>query len=221
MSSFLRVPNPRNTVLLICDVQERLRAAVHGFDAMNGSIVKMIQAAKLLEMRVLATEQNPKAPEIGLADIPENLYLGLIPKKKVRPTVPLLSPPHLAFSWWALFSMMTPEVESIIAEHKFETAILVGIESHVCVLQTALSLLRSGLGVYVLADAVSSCNRQEVPVALSRMRQAGAVVSTSESIIFELLEPELQAHLELDQGEKSSTATALGTLLDSADKPNS
>jgi hypothetical protein len=42
------------------------------------------------------------APEIGLADIPENLYLGLIPKKKVRPTVPLLSPPHLAFSWWAL-----------------------------------------------------------------------------------------------------------------------
>jgi nicotinamidase-related amidase len=65
------------------------------------------------------------------------------------------------------------------------------------VLQTALSLLRSGLGVYVLADAVSSCNRQEVPVALSRMRQAGAVVSTSESIIFELL------------GELASTDTGI------------
>ncbi|GFZ50120.1 hypothetical protein JCM24511_07873 [Saitozyma sp. JCM 24511] len=198
MSSLLRVPNPRSTVLLICDVQERLRAAVHGFDAMNGSIVKMIQAAKHAGLGVTT-------PEIGLADVPENLNLGVIPKKK--------------------FSMMTPEVESIIAEHKFETAILVGIESHVCVLQTALSLLRSGLGVYVLADAVSSCNRQEVPIALSRMRQAGVMVSTSESIIFELLgdaeNPNFKPVSNLIKAEKNTTAMALGTLLDSADKPNS
>jgi len=57
----------------------------------------------------------------------------------------------------------------------------------VCVLQTALELLRNDIMPYVLADGVSSCNAQEVPIALEAIRQAGGVVTTSESILFRLV----------------------------------
>lgn len=100
--------------------------------------------------------------------------------------------------------MLTPEVRAAIeARSGLDTAILVGIEvshfieatdiahmatqSHVCVLQTTLELLADKMKVYVLADGVSSCNRQEVPIALDRLRHAGAIVTTSESLIFELV----------------------------------
>ena len=65
------------------------------------------------------------------------------------------------------------------------SAIIVGIESHICVTQTALDLLRAGHKVYIIADGVSSCNKEEVPIALARLRSEGAVVTTSESFMYE------------------------------------
>jgi nicotinamidase-related amidase len=60
---------------------------------------------------------------------------------------------------------------------------IVGIESHVCVLQTTLDLLRSGHRVYIISDGVSSANKEEIPIAIARMRQAGAFITTSESFV--------------------------------------
>ena len=60
------------------------------------------------------------------------------------------------------------------------------MQSHVCVLQSTLDLLDEGFDVHVLADGVSSCNKEEVPWALERMRQAGAQITTSESMLFQL-----------------------------------
>jgi isochorismate hydrolase len=54
-------------------------------------------------------------------------------------------------------------------------------------MQTTLDLLRRGITPYVLADGVSSCNKQEIPIALDRLRQAGAVITTSESLLFQLV----------------------------------
>lgn len=65
--------------------------------------------------------------------------------------------------------------------------LLIGIESHVCVLQTATDLLALGHRVYVLADGVSSCHAGERVIALERLRQEGCVVTTSESVIFEMV----------------------------------
>lgn len=101
--------------------------------------------------------------------------------------------------------MALPEVEAILKEKDIQSVVLFGIEvglmnfwpliarlirrfqSHICVVQTALSLLASGTDVHVLADGVSSINAEEVPVALARMRQAGAQITTSESLLYELM----------------------------------
>lgn len=90
----------------------------------------------------------------------------------------------------SLFSMLTPEVKAAfegIAAGEVCQCIVVGIESHICVTQTTIDLLKAGHQVYVLADAVSSCNPEEKPIALARLRAEGAVVTTSESLLYELM----------------------------------
>lgn len=80
----------------------------------------------------------------------------------------------------------TPEVRAGIASlNKRLSCVIVGIESHICVTQTALDLLQDGHKVYIIADGVSSCNKEEVPIALARLRHEGAVVTTSESWMYE------------------------------------
>ena len=87
------------------------------------------------------------------------------------------------------FSMMVPELRFALSSsspHPYQVAI-VGIETHICVTQTALDLIAEGHKVYVLADGVSSCNEGEVGVALKRLAQEGAVVTTSESWLYECM----------------------------------
>lgn len=206
MSRMLKALDRHKTVILVCDVQERFRHAVYGFGAMCSSINRLLRAATMLEIPVITTEQNPRAlgntaTEVGLANLPEHLNLGEFPKTR--------------------FSMLIPAVENIIRDKGFEHVLLVGIESHVCVLQTTLALLRSnpGIGVYVLADAVSSVNRQEIPVAFERLRGAGAVIGTTESVLFELMndssDPLFKPFAMMVKGDKENTKRSLETFLDS------
>jgi hypothetical protein len=85
--------------------------------------------------------------------------------------------------------MWIPEIQKAFGElgPGPKEVVVVGIESHICVTQTTLDLLREGHKVYVIADAVSSCNAQEVPIALARLRAEGAVVTTSESWLYECM----------------------------------
>lgn len=89
------------------------------------------------------------------------------------------------------FSMVTPDLEAQLpVPAKGETpldAIIVGIETHICVTQTTLDLLERGHRVYVIVDGVSSINPEERGVALARLRDAGAVITSSESVLFEAL----------------------------------
>lgn len=116
---------------------------------------------------------------------------------------PLSSHPHFSSS-----SRSTPSEIAIV-----------GIESHICVTQTALDLLAAGHRVYVLADGVSSSNKEEVGVALARLRQAGAVVTTSESWIYECMGdagiPEFKGMVGVVKETMGDTKAALQGLLGS------
>lgn len=103
-----------------------------------------------------------------------------------------------------------------LRDHKIQNVMIVGIESHVCVLQTTLDLLKKGFNVFIIRDAISSCNQQEVPLAIERMRSAGATITTSESALFELMldskHPHFKAISGLIKTEKDSTKAALEAL---------
>jgi hypothetical protein len=114
-----------------------------------------------------------------------------------------------------LFSMVMPEIQGQLPQLQPLDAILVGIETHICITQTTLDLLRLGHRVYILADGVSSVNSEERGVALARLRDAGAIVTTSESIIFEILQDAkndgFKAVNTLVKETKEDTKAALGS----------
>jgi len=154
-----------DTALLVIDVQERLMRKIPGAAALVRNIAFLIDAAGLLHLPVLATEQYPKG-------------LG--------PTVPELAsrlperPDKVAFSSCAIASV----TETLHREAR-PKVVLAGIEAHVCVLQTGLDLLAQGFRVYVPADAVASRYPLDHEMALRRLERAGAIVTTSETAVFE------------------------------------
>lgn len=94
----------------------------------------------------------------------------------------------------SLFSMCTPGVMSALSKSDPESVqggkhdiVIAGIETHICVTQTTVDLIREGYRVYVLADGVSSCNAEERGVALTRLRQEGARIVSSESLMYEIM----------------------------------
>ncbi|MCJ1451164.1 hypothetical protein MMC28_001499 [Mycoblastus sanguinarius] len=116
------------------------------------------------------------------------------------------------------FSMLVPELRFALTStspQPFQVAI-VGIETHICVTQTALDLLAEGHRVYVLADGVSSCHEGERGVALDRLRTEGAIVTSSESWLYECMGDasigEFKAIAGLVKETKESTRDALQTL---------
>ena len=93
--------------------------------------------------------------------------------------------------------------------------ILVGIETHICVTQTTLDLLQLGHRVYIIVDGVSSCNEGERGIALARLQREGAIITTSESVLFELVgdagDKNFRAISLLVKETKESTKDAVAT----------
>ena len=87
------------------------------------------------------------------------------------------------------FSMMIPEMRFALSQRSPEPyqVAIIGIETHICVTQTALDLLAEGHRVYIITDGVSSCNEGERGIALQRLRSEGAIVTSSESFVYECM----------------------------------
>lgn len=158
----------------ICDLQEKFRNAIYEYPKVISTTQKMLKASQILNIPVMATTQMKGKLGETCSE------LGLDAQDGVKTKV------HADKS---AFSMWVPEVQKAFndLEGERKECIIVGIESHICVTQTTLDLLREGHKVYVLADGVSSCNPQEVPIALNRLRAEGAVVTTSESFLYECM----------------------------------
>ena len=158
--------------LVVVDVQEGFRSYA-SFEAVARACAKLVQGTRILGLPRIVSEQYPKglghtAPELELAGEPV-----------VEKTV---------------FSAARAEGFDLAGRTQ---AIVCGIETHVCVSQTVHDLIDRGIEVHVPADAVGSRHRLDYERGLERLERAGAVISTVESVLFELLEragtPEFKA----------------------------
>jgi nicotinamidase-related amidase len=162
----------RRATLIVVDVQEGFRPYTV-FGDVVAACAKLLEAARMLELPALVSEQYPKglghsAPELGVLDEP-----------RIEKTV---------------FSAVRADGFDLAGR---EQAIVCGIETHVCVSQTVHDLLDIGVEVHVPADAVGSRHELDYQRGLARMQAAGAVVTSVEAVLFELLEragtPEFKA----------------------------
>ncbi len=171
---------PDDCVLLVVDVQERLLPAMSNREETLDNIVKLVRFAKIVRMPVLVTEQEKLGPtvrEVG------NEIEDIAPVSKIEFDV-----------------CERGEFGERLRELGRGTVIIAGIESHICITQTVLHLLQS-YRVHVISDAVSSRTKKNLEVALERMGQSGAVISSTEMVIYEMLEkagtPEFKEALKL------------------------
>lgn len=90
------------------------------------------------------------------------------------------------------FSMLTPTTEDFLQQNKErDTIILSGIETHVCILQTSLDLLERGYKVVLVTDGVSSQRKMDREIAIERVREEGGVLTTAESLVYEIMRTSL------------------------------
>jgi nicotinamidase-related amidase len=159
--------------LLIIDVQDRLCAAMPKdcLELTFANIGRLSHAARELEIPIIGTEQYPKG-------------LGA-----TRDAVTANLPEGFGFCEKTAFSCCGASgFENCLAvKEERSQVILVGMETHVCVLQTAAGLEHWGYDVFVVSDAVCSRSQQNKETALNRMRQGGIVVTNAESVVFEWL----------------------------------
>ena len=158
-----------DTVLLVIDIQGKLAHLMHNKEDLFKNVRLLIQGAQILDLPILLTEQYPQGLGPTIPEIAE-LLEGVEPITKT------------AFSCCGENTF-----NQAFADLGREQALLVGIETHVCVWQTAHDLLESEYEVHVAADAVSSRSPDNKQVGLQLMRDAGAKITCVETALFELM----------------------------------
>jgi nicotinamidase-related amidase len=156
-----------DTGLLVIDVQEKLVPLIPDAATLVRNVAFLVDAARTLDLPVQCTEQYPRGLGPTVAELSQRL-----PER----------PDKAAFS-----SCAVPSVVEHFRRAARPKVVLAGIETHVCVLHTALDLLALDFRVYVTVDAVGSRYRIDHDTALRRLEQAGAVLTTSETCVFEWL----------------------------------
>ena len=170
MEAFRRTLDPAECALIVIDVQEKLLPAIFERDRVVKNSQLLVRAAGILNFPTIATTQYAKGLGETVADL-----------KSLLPSNPIDKQMFSCFGSDVFCSMLKR------LPGRRNTLLLCGMESHICVAQTALAALREGYMVHVASDAVSSRTPWNLNIGLDRMRAAGAVISSTEMIIYELL----------------------------------
>lgn len=158
-----------DALLLVIDVQDRLAAAMPEKVPAIVNTVRLVEGAKLLSVPIIVTEQYPKG-------------LG--------PTVPAVQealPDHSTVEKLCFDCCGEESFAAALGGSGRKSMVIAGMEAHICVLQTALALLERGYRVHVVKDAVCSRAVENKEVAMGILRDAGATVTTTETVLFQLV----------------------------------
>ena len=158
-----------NTALLIVDMQEKLLPVVQNSEEITKNTIKLVEGFKILEQPVYYTEQYPKG--LGATDIKIKNVFGEL-KSYEKNTFSCIGAGNLF---------------ETLSSNNVKNVVLCGIESHICVQQTYLDLIKSDFNVFLVADAVSSRKLIDYQTSLIRAQTNQVEIITTESVLFELL----------------------------------
>ncbi|MDO9556730.1 MAG: isochorismatase family protein [Coriobacteriia bacterium] len=159
-----------DVVIVVIDAQERLAAAMSRRDAVVSVISRLVRVAGELSVPVVYTEQYPEGLGHTVSELRDLLLAAVGPIEK------------LDFD-----CCVEPAFITALERTGRRQVVLLGMEAHICVTQTALHLLEDGYRVQVVADGVCSVREYDHAIAIERLRIAGAEVTTSESVVYEAL----------------------------------
>lgn len=160
----------RDSVLVVVDIQERLAAVMDQRRKVLDNCLHLIELCKLMKIPIILNEQYPKGLGPTVPEIKEALS-GISAHEKVT------------FSCCGMGSFF-----DALAETGRKKVILVGMETHVCVLQTCVDLIGKDYVVHAVGDAICSRTADNYSTAIEYMREAGAVITCTETVLFQILE---------------------------------
>ncbi len=162
--------NKDSSTLVVVDIQEKLVPAMKKREQVYNNCGHLIELAKLIDLPIVLTEQYPK----GLGPtVPE-----------IKDVLPSYAPLEKVTFDCCRGEGFLDKIASLQKTH----IILTGMETHICVLQTCLSLLKEGYFVHLISDAVCSRKKADFRTGIEMMRDAGAVINCTETALFQLLE---------------------------------
>jgi nicotinamidase-related amidase len=163
--------SPYRLGLWINDVQETLFQRIERSSLILNKILLMLAASELFQLHLLVTEQYPKGLGPTLAQIQEKLPKG-----------------QLIFQKTTFSGLKDAAIREAVAKQSCQEWILLGIETHICVLQAAKDLLQADYRVTLLSDATGSRSLDDYAIAIQELRSLGVRITSTESFIYELLE---------------------------------
>lgn len=175
---------PDSCVFMLCDVQEKFAAVIHKFATVVSGSQRMVGASKELGVPLIVTEQYPKGLGHTVADI--DVSAATVVAKTD-------------------FSMVVPEVKEKLESLSARDAVIFGLEAHVCVQQTTLDLIDLGYNVHLCVDAISSQSVTDRSCGLHRAAGAGALLTTTESVLMELIRSKDHASFKAISGLLKTT----------------